>query len=115
MIYASIVCAKSRPSYGLPCQQFDERLTPGQVEKWAEATLREHGWHVDEIGDCFCPMHNPADSGALVDVCSGVAYRPLGDSGWEARVPDATVPTQYRIEIRPTRATASAGSENHDG
>jgi hypothetical protein len=102
VIQVAIVCAKGG-QYGLPpCGAMYENLAPDQVEPWVEKTLREHGWYTDEHGAHYCPKRNPADGGLIADINEGPGYRPLGDSGWEARLPE-NCRGSVQIEIRPQR------------
>lgn len=83
------------------CPEFHATLAPDEVEQWAEGTLREHGWHVDDHDAYYCPAHNPTDAGTPVALIRS-EYRPLGASGWEARLPDgfASSTHEFGIEIR---------------
>ena len=107
MIYAAINCAKQRRSGGRACPQYDATLPPDKAGAWFERTIAERGWFVDDDGNCYCPAHNPTDTGQVVEVTRGPAYALLGESGWEARLPDSLDWNAVPIEIRPARLTAT--------
>ena len=106
MIHVAVFCAASQPSAGRFCAPIEDTVPLADVERWHAEVLAKHAWTVDEDGNTYCPRHNPADTGAPVELTSE-EYRPLGDSGWEAR---ARVPEDSRamvsfalIEIRQRR------------
>lgn len=110
MIHALIRCAKStgrtvaEPDGG--CPEFQATLAPDLVEEWAEKTLRDSGWYTDpDSDDYYCPAHNPTEQGVVIPV--NHTYRPLGESGWEARLP-LGYHGAVDIEIRPIREAADA-------
>jgi hypothetical protein len=105
MIHVLIRCAKSpgrtvaAPDGG--CPEFQAALAPHNIEAWVEKTLRENGWYTHpDRDDYYCPVHNPSDQGVVMPV--NHAYRPLGNSGWEARLPQG-FQGSVNIEIRPRR------------
>lgn len=102
MIYVTLVCAKSRTSCGPGCPQYDEKIDPEDAAAWFGRTVAEHGWTVHQ-GETYCPEHNPTDAGQVVEVPHHPAYAPLGESGWEARLPDSLDWDAVPIEIRPIR------------
>src|SRR5487761_1349421 len=109
MIQVAIVCAKGG-AVGAPfCEALCENLAPDQVEAWVDKTLREHGWDTDDQDAYYCPKHNPTEQGVVVSV--NYAYKPLGESGWEARLPAEPRYGTVDIEIRPRRWLTSADPE----
>lgn len=104
MIYVTLVCVKSRTSSGPGCPQYDEKINPEDATAWYRRTIAEHGWNIHG-GETYCPAHNPTDAGQVVEVTRHPAYVPLGDSGWEARLPDSLDWNAVPIEIRPVRST----------
>lgn len=99
MIRVAITCAKS--SMGRPCPALDERIPPADAPAWYAKAIADHGWHVDSDGATYCPQHNPTDAGTVVSIVKG-EYRPLGESGWEARLPE-DYSGMVHIEIRQQR------------
>jgi hypothetical protein len=107
MIHVLLSCEGDRPSQFDPrCARYEATIPPEQAAQWMADRLLEHGWTSID-GKNYCPRHNPADSGLLVDVYGGVEYGPLGDTGWEARVPGMESMGGVRIEIRPIRGEAT--------
>jgi len=113
VIHVLIACAKSTgrtvsaPESG--CPEFQATLAPHNIEAWVEKTLAENGWYTHpDRDDYYCPAHNPTDQGVVMPVDH--AYRPLGDSGWEARLPQGFL-AGVEIEIRPRRWLTSADPE----
>jgi hypothetical protein len=106
MIHVAIFCAGSRPSAGQFCTPIEDTVPLGDVERWHAETLAKHAWTVGDDDTTYCPKHNPADRGAPVELTSE-EYRPLGDSGWEARARMAedspAMLAVARIEIRQRR------------
>jgi hypothetical protein len=106
MIHVAIFCAGSRPSAGRFCAPIEDTVPLADVEHWHAKALAEHAWTVDADGETYCPKHNPADHGAPVELTSE-EYRPLGDSGWEARaqMPEGSqaMAALALIEIRQRR------------
>ena len=102
MIHVAIMCATGRRAITGPrCPAYEDTVPLDDVHRWYAATLAEHAWTVDEDGNTYCPVHNPADKGAIVSLREG-EYRALGDTGWEARLPgDYT--GSVDIEIRQKR------------
>lgn len=87
MLNAAITCVKS-PSPGWPggCGQlFLDASDPAGVADAITRALAEHGWS-ERDGEHFCPVYDPAQAGDVLEIEPG-RYRPLGDSGWEARIP----------------------------
>jgi len=105
MIHVAVFCAGSQPSAGRFCAPIEDTVPLADVERWHAEALAKHAWTVDADGETYyCPRHNPADHGAPVVLVSG-EYTALGDSGWEARLPEPPgVPQAVaRIEIRQRR------------
>jgi hypothetical protein len=105
MIHVAIVCAHSSPFAGRFCRVLEDNIPPETAADWYAATLAEHAWTVDGGGLAYCPRHNPANRGAEFDIVQG-EYRPLGDSGWEARLPESYSVMEgasARIEVRQHR------------
>ncbi len=107
-VHVAVTCAKSDSTGGRYCPALEEHILAQDASAWYAATIAEHGWTVDDDGDAYCPRHNPADIGAPITLTSE-AYLPLGDSGWEARVPrnPAFDVSLAHIEIRPVRGEAT--------
>lgn len=107
-----MACAKSARSVAAPdrgCPEFQATLAPDLVEGWVERTLRDNGWYTDTDTDAYyCPRHNPTEQGAAMAVTH--FYRALGESGWEARLPEG-VHGELTIEIRPLRWLTSSDPE----
>jgi hypothetical protein len=112
VIHVAITCPKGCYVGRPPCDEYFADLAPDRVEQWVEATLREHGWHVDEHDAYWCSRHNPTDAGLVVEIGPQRAYTPLGESGWEARAEERGGPAE--IEIRPRRDTLPAGNGSGD-
>lgn len=66
-------------------------------------TILDNAWTVED-GKPYCPRHNPADNGAIIEVKHGDDYQPIGTSGWEIRLPrDGSPIGWFKVEVRQTR------------
>lgn len=115
MLNAAITCAKSPYPGGLGCGQLfidtlDSSDLSADLPEAIAKVLAEHGW-AEVGGEHYCPVHNPAEAGDVVEIAP-VRYRPLGASGWEARIPGNghAQGMGVNIEIRPR-----TDNENTDG
>jgi hypothetical protein len=105
MIHVAITCAHNSPAMGRFCPALEDNIPADDAARWYAAAFAEHAWTVDDDGNNWCPAHNPADRGAEAWITQG-GYSPIGDSGWEARLPEAfaVVPgTSIAIEVRQCR------------
>lgn len=103
MIHVAIICAKNSPTTGRSgrfCPALEDDIPVDDVSDWHAKTLAEHAWTVDDDGNAYCPRHNPDDAGTIWSVTH--VYRPIGDSGWEARLPEDWS-GGVDLEIRPCR------------
>lgn len=105
MLFGVISCAKSAPGAGRMCGHLQFDVTdPAALVDLAAKQLAEYGWTVTD-GEHYCPRHNPSDSGVLLEIAP-VVYVPVGDSGWEIRLPDAGhVQGEIQVEIRQRPST----------
>ena len=107
MIHVAITCALNSASTGRFCPALEDNIRPEDAPAWHAATIAEHGWTMDADGYVYCPRHNPNDAGTPVALTSE-GYLPIGESGWEARVPhNPRCDISFaNIEIRPIREAA---------
>jgi len=100
MLFGVISCAKSALSMGRTCGHLQFDITdPAGLADQAAKQLAEHGWTMVG-GEHFCPRHNPSDAGVLLEIAP-FAYVPVGDSGWEIRLPETGyVQGEIQVEVR---------------
>lgn len=102
MITAAITCAQSAPSMGRRCHHIEFDVpAPAAVAAQITEYLTEYGW-VEHEGAHYCPVHNPTEIGQRMMIGAS-GYRPIGDSGWEARIPDGGFGTGATFEIDARR------------
>lgn len=109
MLNAAISCARNSPANGRHCEPlYLDPIDPRDLPVAIAKAIAEHGW--SEIdGEHYCPVHNPADAGEILEV--GHVYAPVKDTGWEIRVPPspfAQPGTVFLLEIRPRSAHSSS-------
>lgn len=111
MLFGAISCAKSAPGMGRPCGHLQFAITdPAALADLAAKQLAEHGW-TTVGGEHYCPRHNPSDAGALLEIAPFV-YVPVGDSGWEIRLPETGyVQGEIHVEIRRRPDAAGSGDD----
>lgn len=112
MIHAAISCAKSPYPGGLGCGQLlidtgDSSDLSADLPASVAKTLAEHGWS-QRGGEHFCPVHDPAQAGDVVEI-TPVSYRPLGDSGWEVRIPGKPYAEGMAVNIEVRRRPDTDG------
>ena len=111
MLHGVISCAKSAPSAGRMCGHLQFDITdPAALADQAAKQLAENGWTVAD-GEHYCPRHNPTDAGALLEI-RPVVYVPVGDSGWEIRLPETGFALgEIQVEVRRRPDTAGGGDD----
>lgn len=103
MIHVALTCTRSTRYNGDPCTEFHATIDPAEAEAWYRRTITENAW-TEEDRKPYCPRHDPADCGAVIQVKHGDDYEPIGDSGWEMRLPrDGSSIGHARVEVRQTR------------
>jgi hypothetical protein len=103
MIGITLTCTRHAGFNSDPCPQFHATLEPFAAEAWYHGTILDNAWTVED-GKPYCPRHNPADNGALIEVKYGDDYQPIGTSGWEIRLPrDGSPIGWFKVEVRQIR------------
>lgn len=101
MLSAAITCAKSSAFNGPRCEPlYLDLADPAELPEVAAKALGEAGW-TERDSEHYCPRHDPADVGEELEI--GARYVPVGDSGWEIRVPPspaADTGVTWLLEIR---------------
>lgn len=100
MISVALMCGGQSVTNGVRCPVLTDNVPVADVEAWYERQLAEHGWTMHD-GRPYCPRHNPTKAGAIVDL-TDQEYVPIGDSGWEARLPTGG-PSWAKVEVRQRR------------
>lgn len=101
MIHVTLTCTNNHGfTSGDPCPDFHATIEPYAAEAWYHRTILDNAWTI-ENGNTYCPRHNPADNGAILEIKNGDDYQPIGDSGWEIRMPrHRSAPRWTNVEVR---------------